>query len=724
MSIGTKYKIFLLLIFFLSLPSFSFSQSNNSAVNVKFVVLLKNSFKPEEVFLSGNNNALGNWEARSVLMEKKSDSVWTKTLDFIEGEKIEFKINGGNWWTEAVDSNSNKYNNFQLITEKDTTIYINVYGWLNKMVNGLPVLTDQRFLPERTALIIDELWRYHPGDNTDWAKEDFNDSNWVITDSYLRWKNPGDPEWKNIGWFRFHFYADTAMWNKTLAMLVEQFGASEIYYNGRHLYSFGKIGNSVSTTVPVQNRIWKEFRIDPKYKQLLVVRYSNYEVENQKALGFSPGFAIYIKNLNSILTGTRHDTRDISINQMVFTLIPVILFFLHLFLYAFYPKQRENLFYAICLLGFAGITYFGYQKFISTNPDTIIWNYRLNGISVPVAIFFGLLTAYSIAYAKLPKRALIFFVIFIVMLILNLFIVISWVSSLNYIFFGITLIDLLYLSFRKSEKKQGQKKSWIITVGFFMLGIAVIYQVLIDYAVTAPPVQSGQVFVYGMLGLIISMSIYLSYNFSSINKDLERQLVKVKELSEKTIEQERIANKLELERRIIEVEHKRKTKELEEARELQLSLLPKNIPAFQDYEIVPFMKTATEVGGDYYDVLPVKNEKLTLAIGDATGHGVKAGTLVAVIKGLFQELDDTVPLNKALERIHFTLRSMHFHNLYMGLTLLRLDRNYITVSSAGMPPVLIYKKETGMVEELRIRHLPLPVSRSWCPARCLEFITP
>ena len=185
------------------------------------------------------------------------------------------------------------------------------------------------------------------------------------------------------------------------------------------------------------------------------------------------------------------------------------------------------------------------------------------------------------------------------------------------------------------------------------------------------------------------------------------QLVKVKELSEKTIEQERIANKLELERRIIEVEHKRKTKELEEARELQLSLLPKNIPAFQDYEIVPFMKTATEVGGDYYDVLPVKNEKLTLAIGDATGHGVKAGTLVAVIKGLFQELDDTVPLNKALERIHFTLRAMHFHNLYMGLTLLRLDRNYITVSSAGMPPVLIYKKETGMVEELRIRHLPL-----------------
>jgi serine phosphatase RsbU (regulator of sigma subunit) len=268
------------------------------------------------------------------------------------------------------------------------------------------------------------------------------------------------------------------------------------------------------------------------------------------------------------------------------------------------------------------------------------------------------------------------------------------------------MLDTIYIIFRK-KKKRGKKKTWVVAIGFFMLGAGVIYQILIDYSYVASPIASNQVFVYGMVGLIISMSIYLSYNFSYINKDLELQLSRVKELSEKTIEQERTASRLELERRLMEAENERKSKELEEARQLQLSLLPKDIPQFENYEISPFMKTASEVGGDYYDVLPAQDGSLTLAIGDATGHGVKAGTLVAVIKGLFQELDNFVPLKDSLERIHKTLRSMRFHNLFMGLTLLRLKKNEITISSAGMPPTLIYRKEKNLVEELKIKHLPL-----------------
>jgi serine phosphatase RsbU (regulator of sigma subunit) len=230
---------------------------------------------------------------------------------------------------------------------------------------------------------------------------------------------------------------------------------------------------------------------------------------------------------------------------------------------------------------------------------------------------------------------------------------------------------------------------------------------LIDYSYLPPPFAGGQLFVYGMIALTISMSIYLSYNFAYINKDLELQLSKVKSLSEKTLEQERIAATLELERRVMEVENERKSRELEEARELQLSLLPKEIPQYENFDISCFMKTATEVGGDYYDVLPEYNDSLTLAIGDATGHGVKAGTMVAIIKGLFQELSGSTPLNYALERIHHTIRSMRFHNLYMGLTLVRLGKLQIKISSAGMPPIIIYNKENNSVNEMIIRHLPL-----------------
>ena len=63
----------------------------------------------------------------------------------------------------------------------------------------------------------------------------------------------------------------------------------------------------------------------------------------------------------------------------------------------------------------------------------------------------------------------------------------------------------------------------------------------------------------------------------------------------------------EAEKRAIEIESERKTKELEEARDLQLSMLPKELPELPNLEIAAFMRTATEVGGDYYDVIVEEN---------------------------------------------------------------------------------------------------------------------
>ncbi len=59
----------------------------------------------------------------------------------------------------------------------------------------------------------------------------------------------------------------------------------------------------------------------------------------------------------------------------------------------------------------------------------------------------------------------------------------------------------------------------------------------------------------------------------------------------------------EAEKRAIQVENERKTKELEEARQMQLSMLPKTLPKLPNLEIAAFMRTATEVGGDYYDFI-------------------------------------------------------------------------------------------------------------------------
>jgi hypothetical protein len=95
---------------------------------------------------------------------------------------------------------------------------------------------------------------------------------------------------------------------------------------------------------------------------------------------------------------------------------------------------------------------------------------------------------------------------------------------------------------------------------------------------------------------------------------------------EEALEQER------LERELLHLEHQRKSEELEQARQLQLSLLPTTPPRLPYLEIVAFQNTATEVGGDYYDFLPQADGSLFVAFGDATGHGVSAGLMVTATK--------------------------------------------------------------------------------------------
>ncbi|HJT17496.1 MAG TPA: HAMP domain-containing protein, partial [Thermoanaerobaculia bacterium] len=102
-----------------------------------------------------------------------------------------------------------------------------------------------------------------------------------------------------------------------------------------------------------------------------------------------------------------------------------------------------------------------------------------------------------------------------------------------------------------------------------------------------------------------------------------------------SVQQQRI-----VEQERAEVEYQRKSAELEEARRFQLSMLPKEVPQLDAYDIAVFTHTAAEVGGDYYD-FHVEDGGLAITIGDATGHGARAGTMVAVVKALFAGYSDS-----------------------------------------------------------------------------------
>ncbi|MCI0388115.1 MAG: SpoIIE family protein phosphatase [Acidobacteria bacterium] len=160
-------------------------------------------------------------------------------------------------------------------------------------------------------------------------------------------------------------------------------------------------------------------------------------------------------------------------------------------------------------------------------------------------------------------------------------------------------------------------------------------------------------------------------------------------------------------RQEIEAENEQRAKELEEARQLQLSMLPMNVPQLPHVEIAAFMKPATEVGGDYYDFHVGEDGALTIAIGDATGHGLKAGTMVTATKGLFNHLAEQPDLVTTLNQTSRALKRMNLRSLFMAMTLVRLRDDRLQCSVAGMPPILIYRAATNTIEEVPLYGAPL-----------------
>ena len=155
--------------------------------------------------------------------------------------------------------------------------------------------------------------------------------------------------------------------------------------------------------------------------------------------------------------------------------------------------------------------------------------------------------------------------------------------------------------------------------------------------------------------------------------------------------------------------HNAKLAELQDARAIQTSLLPAQPPDLPGLHIAAAMQTSEEVGGDYYDFLTLPDGKLVMALGDATGHGLRAGFLVAIVKAYFQLLARQVTPAQLLELISDQLSALELKQMYMGLSVLDYDPatgqgSYV---AAGMPPLRIFRAATGQVEVLTVRSLYL-----------------
>lgn len=201
--------------------------------------------------------------------------------------------------------------------------------------------------------------------------------------------------------------------------------------------------------------------------------------------------------------------------------------------------------------------------------------------------------------------------------------------------------------------------------------------------------------------------------FFGILYGLRRFEINRREQKTQVRESELRAKAVEAEKRALQAENDRQTKELEDARQLQLSMLPREIPRVPEYEIAVSMKTATEVGGDYYDFTVGPDGTLNVGFGDATGHGMQAGTIVTLMKGLFLSDAARLDIRSFFQRCSATMKDIRLGRLFMAFNLVRLKEDVVSFSSAGMPPAFLYRSATGESEEIFLKGMPLGAMKNF-----------
>lgn len=151
--------------------------------------------------------------------------------------------------------------------------------------------------------------------------------------------------------------------------------------------------------------------------------------------------------------------------------------------------------------------------------------------------------------------------------------------------------------------------------------------------------------------------------------------------------------------------------ELVLARELQASLIPKTPPQSPSYDIAAFNHIANTVGGDIYDFVPLADGRLAILFGDASGHGMAAGLVMAVAHAAFRtQLDvDASPASITASLNRILCRTGGPRSFFSSCYVLLSPNGEFVATLAGHPPIVKMDANGKVVERITRGAYPLGV---------------
>jgi serine phosphatase RsbU (regulator of sigma subunit) len=143
-------------------------------------------------------------------------------------------------------------------------------------------------------------------------------------------------------------------------------------------------------------------------------------------------------------------------------------------------------------------------------------------------------------------------------------------------------------------------------------------------------------------------------------------------------------------------------KELETARQIQMSILPSSIPQLAGLDIAARYIPMTSVAGDFYDFIVVDEKHLGILVADVSGHGMPAALIASMLKiALAAEMAHAADPAKVLLGLNQTLCGKFQHHFVTAAYLfVDMLKGTLTYAGAGHPPLLLWGKSSAGVRDV------------------------
>jgi sigma-B regulation protein RsbU (phosphoserine phosphatase) len=146
-------------------------------------------------------------------------------------------------------------------------------------------------------------------------------------------------------------------------------------------------------------------------------------------------------------------------------------------------------------------------------------------------------------------------------------------------------------------------------------------------------------------------------------------------------------------------------KELQIARQVQQSLIPKVLPGGETVEFSTLFEPSAAIGGDYFDVLRLSDDELAVVVADVSGHGLPTGLRMAMVKAalgiLVVEIDEADEILRRLDRTVRTGDSDGVGSRFFVtavFTRVNFRTGVVELTNAGHPPAYLVRDR--MIEEI------------------------